>query len=55
MPWFSNGNILDFMEQNPDIDKLDVVCLMVPLRVRVLFLHLPPDKASRKRRGIHSC
>jgi hypothetical protein len=27
MPWFRNGNILDFVLQNPGVDKLDIVRL----------------------------
>jgi hypothetical protein len=27
MPWFRNGNILDFMRQNSEVDKLDMVWL----------------------------
>ena len=26
MPWFNNGNVLDFTRKNPGIDKLDIVC-----------------------------
>jgi len=28
MPWFDNGNILDFIRDNPGVDKLAIVRLV---------------------------
>jgi hypothetical protein len=38
MPWFTNGNIVDFMEKNPSINKLVIVCSLICLQARILFL-----------------
>ena len=38
MPWFTNGNIVDFMEKNPSINKLVIVCSSICLRAKILFL-----------------
>jgi hypothetical protein len=27
VPWYKHGNILVFLQRNPNVDKLDLVCL----------------------------
>jgi len=36
MPWFGNGNILDFIRDNPGIDKLDIV---IQIAGAVAYIH----------------
>jgi hypothetical protein len=39
MPWFDNGNVIDFIRQHPDIEKLSIVRL-VPLSMIDIYLTL---------------
>lgn len=38
IPWFNNGNIVNFMEKNPGIKKLVIMCSSICLQAKILFL-----------------
>ena len=46
MPWFSNGNILDFTRQHQAIDKLVIVCPVISLLVLIFFLIVTSGQAG---------
>lgn len=44
MPWFGNGNVLDFIRQNPVVNKLGLVCLFCV--IAWIYSHIFPGAAS---------